>query len=477
MQNDVGVISTLPRTRVGFRPQGFEEHAALADVTLRVFGQGAPSLGLPTSACGRISGARWELFSTTEHVTCRPLDLSVASGTRFVMTRTEFGLLASLWGWWTFFEAVWIAVLWRSRTRVLGAGVYRTPGARRIWRRACERRIEALLTALERAGVPAEGTPDRDDLTDRWHRIVLGRWVSVTFQMVPLLVVVFPFWWATSIAPSAVTPLWMFAAVAGFGAVSITLMAADERATAVSDAAGVVTVESIRFLEMLLMPDGRRAQDSALEVHGRVSARLCSAIRAQARYGTFTMPPAIRFRTRQATERLVAALEDGNHRYLFGEGPDRDKAVLDLSRLVSGVLRQSCRPRAQRDSLVVIDSVLLVDTPDPSDAAGVVEPLRSRLLAGAGRLAVAVGLLAGAFLFPGGGAAADLLGIAGVATVALVCPPVREALQRAKEFFGTAPPGDGQAEAVAERLSPAASPPSVACSHCAGSSGSGQGHD
>ncbi|MEU7402100.1 hypothetical protein [Streptomyces sp. NPDC044948] len=391
------------------------------------------------------------------------------------MTRTDFGFLAFLWGWWTFFEAVWVAVLWRSRTRVLGAGVYRTPGVRRIRRRACERRVEALLTALERTDVSAEGTPDKGDLVDRWHRIVVGRCVSVALQMVPLLVVVFPFWWATSIAQNAVTPLWMFAALAGFGAVSITLMAADERATAVSDAAGVVTVESIRFLEVLLMPDGRRAQDSALEVHGKLSARLCSALRAQARHGTFTMPPAIRLRTRQATERLIAALEDGNYRYLFGEGPERDTGVRDLSRLVSGVLRQSCRPRAQRDSLVVIDSVLLVDAPEPSEADGVVEPLRSRLLAAAGTLAVAVGLLAGAFLFPGGGAAADLLGIAGVATVALVCPPVREALQRAKEFFGTTPPGDGQADAVAERLNPTACPPPVACSHCAGSSAGDQG--
>ncbi|WP_371100018.1 hypothetical protein [Streptomyces sp. PU_AKi4] len=391
------------------------------------------------------------------------------------MTQTEFGSLASFWGWWTFFEAVWIAVLWRSRARVLGAGVYRIPGVRRIRRGACERRAEVLLTALERTGVSAEGTPDRDDLVDRWHRIVVGRCVSVTLQMVPLLVVVFPFWWATSIAPSAVTPLWMFAALAGFGAVSITLMAADERATAVSDAAGVVTVESIRFLEMLLIPNGRRAQDSALEVHGKLFARLCGALRAQAWRGTSTMPPAIRSRARETTERLIASLEDGNHRYLFGEGPDRDTAVLDLSRLVSGALRESCRPRARRDSLVVIDSVLLVDAPEPSDAGGTVEPLRNRLLAGAGRLAVAVGLLAGAFLFPGGGAVADLLGIAGVATVALVCPPVREALQRAKEFFGTTPLNDGQAEAVVGRLNSTASPSSAACPHCAGSSAGCQG--
>lgn len=182
------------------------------------------------------------------------------------------------------------------------------------------------------------------------------------------------------------------------------------------------------------------------------------------------MLPAIRLRACETTERLIAAFEDGNHRYVFGEGSDRDAAVLDLSRLASGALRESCRPRAQHDSLVVIGSVLLVDAPEPHDAGGAVEPLRSRLLVGAGRPAVAVGLLAGAFLFPGGGTVADLLGMAGVATVALVCPPVREALQRAKELFGPVPPGGGQAEPVGDGLNPTASPSPMACPHCAGSS-------
>lgn len=382
------------------------------------------------------------------------------------MTRTEFGTLSFLWGWWTFFEAVWIAVLWRSRTRVLGAGVYRIPGLRRVWRGACQQRVETLLAELERRGVPAEGVPDKHELIDRWHHIVVGRCVSVPLQAMPLLIVVFPFWWATSLARTAVTPFWMFAALTGFGAVSITLMAADERATTVSDAAGVVTVEAIRFLELLLIPAGRRAQDSALDVHGKLFSRLCNALRAQARHGAITMPPASRARVRGTTERLITALADGDHRYLFGEGTDRDAAVLDVSRLVSGALRQSCRPRAQHDSLVVIDAEILVDAPEPDAAGGAVEPLRSRLLAGAGRLAVAVGLLASAFLFPGGGAAADLLGVAGVATVALVCPPVRDALQGAKGFFMSSPT-DRQTEALDEGPSRTASSLLMPCPHCA----------
>ncbi|MGW1717216.1 hypothetical protein [Streptomyces sp. NPDC002156] len=379
------------------------------------------------------------------------------------MTRTEFGNLAYLWGWWTFFEAVWIAVLWRSRSRVLGDGVYRIPGVRRIWRGAGEKRAEALLAELERRGVPAEERPDRDQLFDRWHRIVAGRWVSVLLQAVPLLAVVLPFWWATSLARTTVTPFWMFAAIAGFGAVSITLMAADERAAAVSDAAGAFTVEAIRFLEMLLIPAGRRAQDSALDVHGKLFGRLCDALRAQARHGTRTMPPATRARVRQTTEHLVAALADGNQRYLFGEGPDRGTAVRDLSRLVAGALRHSCVPRAQRDSLVIVDPRLLADTPEPDEAGAATEPLRNRLLAGAGRLAVAVGLLAGAVLFPGGGVASDLLAAAGLASVALICPPLREALHRARELlFGGSPTDNAALEPTDEesnRPVPASSTP------------------
>ncbi|MFC5955406.1 hypothetical protein ACFP51_13190 [Streptomyces pratens] len=63
------------------------------------------------------------------------------------------------------------------------------------------------------------------------------------------------------------------------------------------------------------------------------------------------------------------------------------------------------------------------------------EPLSNRLLAGAGRLAVTVGLIAGAFLFPGGGAVPDLLAAAGVAGLAVICPPVRDLLHRGGELL------------------------------------------
>ncbi|MFD2689435.1 hypothetical protein ACFS5L_32055 [Streptomyces phyllanthi] len=384
------------------------------------------------------------------------------------MTRTEFGNLVFFWGWWTFFEAVWIAVLWQSRSRVLSGGIYRIPGARRIGRGDCVRRVEALLAELERRGVPAEGGPDKDELVDRWHRVVAGRFVSVLLQAVPLLAVALPFWWTTSLARTTTTPLWMFAAIAGFGAVSLALMAADERATAVSDPSGVVTVKAIRFLDMLLIPSGRRPQDSALDVHGKLFRRLGNALRTQARHGTRTMPPATRARVREDTERLIAALADADQRYLLGEGADREAAVRDLSRLVAGVLRHSCRPRAQRDSLVVVDAVLLPDTPEPDAADVPAEPLRSRLLAGAGRLAVAVGLLAGAVLLPGGGAASDLLAAAGLATVALICPPLREALHRAKELLvGGAPTGDRGPETPDDESSAPTAAPTGSCPHCA----------
>ncbi|MFF3375436.1 hypothetical protein ACFYXF_21125 [Streptomyces sp. NPDC002680] len=384
------------------------------------------------------------------------------------MTRTEFGNLAFLWGWWTFFEAVWIAVLWQSRSRVLGDGVYRIPGARRVRRGACEKRVEALLAELERRGVPAEDRPDKDELVDRWHRIVAGRCVSVLLQAIPLLVVVLPFWWATSLARTTVTPFWMFAAIVGFGAVSITLMAADERATAVSDAAGAVTVKAIHFLEMLLIPAGRRAQDSALDVHGKLFGRLCDALRSQARHGTRTMPPVTRTRVRETTERLVTVLADGNQRYLFGEGPDRAAAIRDLSRLVAGALRHSCVPPAQHDSLVIIDSRLLADTPEPGEAGVATELLRNRLLAGAGRLAVAVGLLAGAVLFPGEGVASDLLAAAGLASFALVCPPLREALNRARGLlFGGLPTDNAAIELADEEPSRPVPASSTPCPHCA----------
>ncbi|MEV8287063.1 hypothetical protein [Streptomyces niveus] len=387
------------------------------------------------------------------------------------MTRTAFENYSALWGGLTFFEAIWIAVLWRTRTRVLGVGVYRTPGARRVRRGACDRRVDGLLAKLESKGVPAEGRPDKDQLVDRWHRIVAGRCVSALLQVVPILVVVLPFWWATALArTTAVTPFWMFAAVAGFGAVSITLLAADERAAVVSDPAGTVTVESIRFLEMLLMPAGRRSQDSALEVHGKVFGRLRNALRAHARHGTRTMPPDIRERVRETTERLIGALADANQRYLLGEGPGRETAEHDLSRLVADVLRHSCRPRAQRDSLVIVDATLLADVPKPDEAGTVAEPLRSRLLAGMGRLAVAMGLFAGAFLFRGEGEASVLLVGVGVATVALVLPPLREALLRfgglvLGAFGGLS--GGGVPETPHGEPSPPEPASATPCPHCA----------
>ncbi|MFI9173061.1 hypothetical protein [Streptomyces lincolnensis] len=385
------------------------------------------------------------------------------------MTRTEFGYISFFWGWWTFFEAVWIAVRWQSRSRVLGAVVYRLPGVRRVGRGACERRAAALLRELERKGVPAAAWPEKDELVDRRDRIAAGRFVSVLLQAVPLLTAALPFVWTASPARTTVTPLWMCAAVAGFSAVSIALMAADMRAATVSDAAGTVTEEAVRFLELLLVPDGQRVQDSALDVHARVFGRLCQALRAQARHTARRMPPATREQLRQTTERLIAALADADQRYLFGEGADRDTAVRDLSLLVAGALRHSCRPRGQRDSLVVIDAALLADAPEPAAVATAAEPLRSRLLAGAGKAAVAVGLLAGAVLFPGGGAVSELLAAAGLASVALVCPPLREALHRARELLlGGPSTGGNEPTATDEEQSrhPVPIPPAP-CPHCA----------
>ncbi|MFJ3877329.1 hypothetical protein ACIPW5_07735 [Streptomyces sp. NPDC090077] len=372
------------------------------------------------------------------------------------MTLTEFVNLSFFWGWWTFFEAVWIAMLWWTRTRVLGAVVSRMPGVGRLRRGVCEARVDALLAELERKDVPAGAWPDRRELVDRWHRVVAGRCVSVLLQAVPMMVVVVAFWWRTSpLGQTTVTPFWMFAVMAGFGALSITLMAGDDRAAAVSDAAGVVTVASVRFLEMLLIPDSRRTQDSALEVHGKNFGRLCTSLRTQARHTSRTMPPASRQRVRATTERLISALVERNERYLFCEGSDREIAVHGLSWLVTDALRHSCRPRAHRDSLVIVDEALLVGVPEPDAAGLATEPLRSRLLAGAGKIAVTVGLLTGAVLFPGGGAVADLLGAAGLASVALVCPPLREALYRARELIVGGPSvGSGAPEVADEAPSP-----------------------
>ncbi|MEU3931564.1 hypothetical protein AB0E85_05870 [Streptomyces sp. NPDC029044] len=379
------------------------------------------------------------------------------------MTRTEFGYVSFFWGWWTFFEAVWIAVLWQSRSRVLGAGVYRLPGARRIGRGAWERRSAALLAELERQGVPAGARPEMGELVDRRGRIVVGRFVSVFLQVVPLLAAVLPFVWTASPSRTTVTPLWMCAAMAAFGGVSMALMAADMRAATVSDPAGTVTEEAVRFLELLLIPDGRRVQDSALDVHTRVFGHLCQALRAQARHTARRMSPAARERLRQTTERLIATLADADQRYLFGEGTDRDTAVGDLSLLVADALRHSCCPRGQRDSLVIIDATFLADAPEPDAAATAAEPLRSRLLAGAGKVAVAVGLLTGAVLFPGGGAVSVLLALAGLSVIT----PFREALYRVKEFFaGGSAPGVTDLQVAGEQLNRPTPATSMPCSHC-----------
>ncbi|MFD4856860.1 hypothetical protein [Streptomyces atratus] len=384
------------------------------------------------------------------------------------MTRTEFLNISFFWGYWTFFEAIWIAVLWRTRTRVLGNAVYRIPGMRRIRRGACERRVEALLAALGQQGVPAEGRPDKDEVVDRWHRIVAGRCGSVLLQSVPLLLAVLPLWWATSFARAEEgMPFWMFAAVTGFGSVSIALMAADDRATTVSDPAGAVTVEAIRFLEALLIPARRGAQDSALDAHGKQFRRLCNVLRAHARHGTRTMPPAIRESVRETTECLIAALADGNQRYLLGEGADRSAAERDLSRLVADVLRHSCRARARRDSLVIVDPRLLANAPEREGAGSPTEPLRSRLLAGAGRIAVAAGLLAGAFLLPGGGEVSGLLAAAGLAGVATTCTPLREFLNRGGELLTGRSSTAGEPEAAGDEPSRTAPSPSPPCPHCA----------
>ncbi|MDP9681449.1 hypothetical protein [Streptomyces griseoviridis] len=379
------------------------------------------------------------------------------------MTRTVFEDLTFFWGYWTLFETAVIALLWQNRSRVLGDRLYRIPVVRRIGRGACERRVEALSAELERRGVPAGARPGKDALVERWHRIVVGRCVSVLLQAVPLLIVVLPFWWATSLARTSATPFWMFAAVTGFGVVSIALMAADERAAAVSDAAGALTVEAVRFLETLLITDDRRPQDSALDIHGRAFGRLCQALRAQARHTTRRMPPAARTRARETTERLIGALAEADQRYLFGEGPDRDTAVRALSRLAAGALRHSCLPRAQRDSLVIIDATLLTNAPEPDVAHTAPESFGSRLRARAGKAALVVAFLAGAFLFPEGGALSVLLALAGLAVIS----PFREALYRVKDFVaGGSAAGATELQGVGEELGRPAPATFMSCSHC-----------
>ncbi|QCR50071.1 hypothetical protein EF919_20540 [Streptomyces sp. WAC02707] len=370
------------------------------------------------------------------------------SATLQCMTWTAFKELSFYWTSWTLFEALWIGILWTSHSRVPGRAVYWFRPARRIRRRACERRVGTLLEKLEQRGVPEQDRPDKDQLVDRWHRIAAGRCASVPFQVVPLLIAFAPFW------PLRPTPegdtaasLKMFAALAVFGVVSIALMAADERATAVSDSAGQVTTRAALFLETLLEgPGGRRSQDSALDSHGKAFGQLCRALRTQARHLPREAPAAVRERVRQDTERLIAALTQSNVRFLLSEGADRETAVRELARLASNALRHSCRPRTSRDSLVVIGARLLADAPSPDGTAGASEePLPNRLLRGAGWLMAAAALFTGAAVFPGGGAAADVLTLAGAFSVAAVFPALRAVLGRAAaaDLPGAAPADTG----------------------------------
>ncbi|MEV5164381.1 hypothetical protein AB0K66_07140 [Streptomyces werraensis] len=287
------------------------------------------------------------------------------------MTWTAFNELSFYWTSWTLFEALWIGLLWTSRSRVPGRAVYWIRPARRVRRRACERRVDTLLHKLEQQGVPAQDRPDKEQLVDRWHRMVAGRCASVPLQLVPVLIAVAPI---LPLRPgpggSSVTSLWMFAGIAMYGTVSIALMAADERAAAVSDPAGLVTARAALFLEGLLEePEARRSQESALDAHGKSFRRLCRALRIQARYLPRELPSAVGERVRQDTERMIAALTQANEGYLFSEGPDREAAVGELARLVSGALRHSCRPRDSRDSPVVIGAHLLADVVVPDGTA------------------------------------------------------------------------------------------------------------
>ncbi|MFI9598569.1 hypothetical protein ACIHCX_01630 [Streptomyces sp. NPDC052043] len=392
------------------------------------------------------------------------------------MTWTAFKELSFYWTSWTLFEVLWIGLLWTSRSRVPGRAVYWIRPARRVRRRACEGRIETLLGKLEHRRVPAEDRPDKEQLVDRWHRIVAGRCASVPFQVVPVLIAVGPM---LPLRPGpdggSVASLWMFAGIAVYGTVSIALMAADERAAAVSDPAGLVTVRAALFLEGLLEePEARRPQESALDTHGKAFRRLCRALRTQARYLPRELPSAARERVRQDTERLIAALTQENERYLFSEGSDRETAVDELARLVSGALRHSSRPRDSRDSPVVIGAHLLSGAPTPDGTVGVTEePLWSRLRRWVGWLVAAAALFAGAVVLPGGGAATEVLVLAGLFSVAAVFPPLRAVLGRAVAGLSRTAQDRDVEPATDDRSAqrPELSSARAACPNCADGSG------
>lgn len=379
------------------------------------------------------------------------------------MTNTQFWEAVFYWGYGTSFEAFWIATQWQGHRRVLGAGVYLIPVLRLVRRGVCERRVDALLTALENNGVPVGDRPDKEQLVDRWHRIAAGRCVAVLVPVVPwsILVVSFELMGAPNTFPS----LWMNAVVAGCVVLTLALVVADGRAAAVSDAAGAATVEAIRFLETLLIPARHRTNQSALDEHGRTFGRLIQALRAQARHETHRMSPVARERVRLVTERLIATLVDSDHRYLFGEGADRDTAARELSRLASNALSHSCRPRAQLDGPLFVDPRLLENAPEADPAATVAEPLKNRVLTVAGGLATAVSLFAGAALFSDS-VASGMMVFAGLASVALVYPPLREVLPWARDSVLGGPPANDEA-GVAEPPLPPAPPSSTTCPDCA----------
>lgn len=96
------------------------------------------------------------------------------------------------------------------------------------------------------------------------------------------------------------------------------------------------------------------------------------------------------------------------------------------------------------------------------------EPLRTRVPAEVGRLAVvAARLHAGVFLFSGGGVVQDLLAAAGVAALAVIWPPLREALHRGAKLLVGGSPSAGEPEATDDEPSRPALSPTTHCAHCA----------
>jgi hypothetical protein len=79
-------------------------------------------------------------------------------------------------------------------------------------------------------------------------------------------------------------------------------MAADERATAVSDPAEPGTTRAALFLETRLTgPGGRRSRDAAFDSSGKAFRRACRTLRTQARHLAREAPATARERVRQGT--------------------------------------------------------------------------------------------------------------------------------------------------------------------------------